>query len=115
MARISTQGDVFAAIADPTRRRLLERIGNRERSVADLSTEVGATLANVSLHLQVLNRAGLVDRRVAGRQRLYRLNPAPLVTVTDWAAQLSAFWSDRLDGLVELAEKLDAEADRSDV
>ncbi len=115
MARHSTQGDVFAAIADPTRRRLLEHIGNRERSVAELTADVGATLANVSLHLQVLSRAGLVHRRAAGRQRLYRLNPDPLATVTDWAAQLSAFWNDKLDGLVELAERLDAEADRSEI
>ena len=115
MPRTSTHGDVFAAIADPTRRRLLERIGNRERSVAELTAEVGGTLANVSLHLQVLSRAGLVRRRAAGRQRLYRLNPAPLMTVTDWTAQLSAFWNEKLDGLGELAEKLDAEADRPDV
>ena len=115
MARASTRGNVFAAIADPTRRRLLERMGNRERSVAELTAEVDATLANVSLHLQVLDRAGLVRRRVAGRQRLYRLNPGPLATVTDWVAQLSTFWSDKLDGLTELAQKLDAEADRSDI
>ncbi|WP_054313611.1 metalloregulator ArsR/SmtB family transcription factor [Mesorhizobium sp. 1M-11] len=115
MARTSTQGDVFAAIADPTRRRLLERIGNRERSVAELTAEVGATLANVSLHLQVLTRADLVRRRAAGRQRLYRLNLAPLMKVTDWAAQLSAFWNEKLDGLGELAERLDAEADQSDI
>lgn len=115
MARTSTRGDVFAAIADPTRRRLLERLGNRERSVAELTAEIGATLANVSLHLQVLSRAGLVRRRAAGRQRLYRLSPAPLATVTDWAAQLSASWNEKLDGLSELAERLDAEADRSDL
>lgn len=115
MARTSTQGDVFAAIADPTRRRLLERIGNRERSVAELTAEVGATIANVSLHLQVLSRAGLVHRRPVGRQRLYRLNPTPLIIVADWTAKLSAFWTEKLDGLVELAEKLDAETDRSDI
>lgn len=115
MARTSTKGDVFAAISDPTRRRLLERIGNRERSVAELTAELGATLANVSLHLQVLSRAGLVHRRAAGRRRLYRLNPAPLATIIDWTVQLSAFWNEKLDGLGELAERLDAEADQSDL
>lgn len=109
MARAATQ-EIFAAIADPTRRRLLERIGTKEMSVADLTAGAGMTMAAVSLHLQVLRRAGLVRRRVAGRQRLYRLDPVPLRSVSDWTDKLTGFWSRRLDRLQRLAEARDGEA-----
>lgn len=109
MARTAAQ-DVFTAIADPTRRRLLERIGTKEMSVADLTAGAGMTMAAVSLHLQVLRRAGLVSRRVAGRQRLYRLDAQPLRSVTDWAEKLTGFWNRRLDRLQRLAEERDGKA-----
>jgi DNA-binding transcriptional ArsR family regulator len=112
---VSGKADVFTAIADPTRRRLLERLVAGERSVADLTEGAGMTTAAISLHLQVLWRAGLVNRRVAGRHRFYRLEPAPLRTVVDWAETLSVFWGERLDWLEELAEKMDAEADRPEI
>lgn len=109
MARAAPQ-DVFAAISDPTRRRLLERLGTKEMSVGDLTAGAGMTMAAVSLHLQVLRRAGLVHRRVAGRQRLYRLDPRPLRSVSDWTEKLAGFWNRRLDRLQHLAEERDAEA-----
>ncbi|MGI6855441.1 ArsR/SmtB family transcription factor [Mesorhizobium sp. 1B3] len=104
--------DAFAAIADPTRRRLLERLAAGERSVTELTDGAGVTVAAISLHLQTLRRAGLVSRRVAGRQRYYRLEAAPLREITEWATRLSAFWEERTNLLQELAEKIDAEADR---
>lgn len=115
VGRLSGKADVFAAIADPTRRRLLERLVVGEHSVAELTKDAGMTTAAISLHLQILWRAGLVSRRVAGRHRLYRLEPAPLRTVTDWAETLSVFWGERLDWLETLAEKMDVETDQSDV
>jgi DNA-binding transcriptional ArsR family regulator len=115
MGKAPAKGDVFAAIADPTRRRLLERLVVGEHSVTDLTHGAGMTTAAVSLHLQILWRAGLVSRRVAGRHRLYRLQPAPLRTVTDWAETLSVFWEEKLDWLDVLAERMDATADRPDV
>lgn len=104
--------DAFAAIADPTRRRLLESLAAGERSVAELTDGTGVTIAAVSLHLQMLRETGLVSRRVAGRQRYYRLEPAPLREITEWATRLSAFWEERASLLQELAERIDAEADR---
>lgn len=110
MASAAVQ-EIFAAIADPTRRRLLERIGTKEMSVADLTAGAGMTMAAVSLHLQVLRRAGLVHRRIAGRQRLYRLDPLPLRSVSDWTEKLTGFWNRRLDRLQRLTEEHDAEAE----
>lgn len=111
MARAASD-DTFNAIADPMRRRLLERLGGSERSVAELTDGMGVTMAAISLHLKVLSRTGLVERRVAGRQRLYRLDPRPLRQVSDWAEQLASFWNDRLDRLQAMAEERDAAADR---
>lgn len=114
MARRSAAHDVFGAIADPTRRRLLERLANRERSVSEMAAGTGLTTSAISLHLQVLLRAGLVSRRTAGRHRFYRLDPAPLCDVADWAAQLSAFWAHNLDRLQQLAEEKDASINRTE-
>ena len=108
----SARRDAFAAIADPTRRRLLERLAVSERSVAELTEGAGVTVAAISLHLQMLREAGLVSRRVAGRQRYYRLEPARLREVAGWATRLSAFWEERADRLQELAEAIDAETHR---
>jgi DNA-binding transcriptional ArsR family regulator len=115
VGKVVKKGDVFAAIADPTRRRLMERLVSGEQSVADLTEGAGMTTAAVSLHLQVLWRAGLVSRRVVGRHRFYRLEPAPLRTVTDWAEALTVFWEEKLGWLEELAERMGAAADRSEI
>lgn len=109
---MTARRDAFAAIADPTRRRLLESLSAGERSVGELTDGTGVTIAAISLHLQTLREAGLVSRRVAGRQRYYRLEPAPLREVIEWATRLSAFWEERASLLQELAEQIDAEADR---
>jgi DNA-binding transcriptional ArsR family regulator len=115
VGKASKNGDVFAAIADPTRRQLLERLAGSERSVAELTEGLGMTTAAVSLHLQILWRAGLVSRRVAGRHRFYRLEPTPLRAVTDWAETLSIFWEEKLGWLEELAERMDVAADRPEI
>lgn len=113
MTRGSSAHDVFGAIADQTRRRLLERLGNAECSVSELTAGTGLTTSAISLHLQVLLRAGLVSRRIAGRHRFYCLNPRPLRDIADWATQLSAFWAHNLDRLQQLAEEKDASSNRT--
>jgi DNA-binding transcriptional ArsR family regulator len=91
--------DVFQAVADPTRRRLLEMLAGEERSVSDLAGGFPVTLSAISQHMRVLREAGLVSVRRAGRERLYRLNPEPLRAVADWVGQYEAFWQGRLDAL----------------
>lgn len=99
MGRIPASHDVFRAIADPGRRRILDALRDRERTVGELTTLLALGQPTVSEHLRVLRDAGLVADRAAGRNRLYRLEPAVLRTVSDWVAPFEAFWSDRLDAL----------------
>ena len=91
--------DVYAAIAEPHRRRMLSLLADRELPVGALAAEFDITFQAVSQHLGVLHDAGLVTRRRHGRERLYTANPAPLREVHEWTAQYQRFWGDRLDRL----------------
>jgi DNA-binding transcriptional ArsR family regulator len=89
--------DVFRAVADPTRRAIIESLGHGgERTVSALAEAVGQSMAMVSRHLAVLRAAGLVEERRAGRHRYYRLNPEPLRDLYDWAGLFTAFWTERV-------------------
>jgi DNA-binding transcriptional ArsR family regulator len=90
---------VYAAIADPTRRRILELLTGGERSAGDLAAEFAISRPGVSRHLRVLREAGLVRSRGAGQQRMYVLDAAPLAGVADWLRRYEAFWPQRLDAL----------------
>jgi DNA-binding transcriptional ArsR family regulator len=78
---------VFRAVADPTRRAMIERLRGAERSVTDLSRPFRMSQPAISQHLRVLREAGLVRERQAGRRRLYRLDPTLLRGVREWAAR----------------------------
>lgn len=91
--------DVFAAIADPRRRRILDLLRDGERPVSDLVGPLGVTMGAVSQHLKVLRSCGLVRQRRLGRQRLYRVDPRPLKKVVDWTGRYARFWNGRLDRL----------------
>ena len=90
---------VFAALADPTRRRLLELLAAGEQSAGSLAAEFGISRPGVSRHLRVLREAGLVRSREDGQRRLYSVDPAPLAEVAEWLAPWRAFWAQRLDAL----------------
>jgi DNA-binding transcriptional ArsR family regulator len=80
-------GDVFRAVADPARRRMLELLQRGDLAVAALSGSFRMSQPAVSQHLKVLREAGLVRSRKAGRRRLYRLERAPLERVYEWVAR----------------------------
>lgn len=105
---MQARNDVFQAIADPNRRRLLDLLATRERSVRDLAGHFDITLQGVSQHLQLLVAAGLVTRRKQGRFRYYRAHPRQLERVHAWVSRYERFWSDRLD---RLGEYLDGKSD----
>lgn len=87
MPRPTAGDDVFRAVADPTRRALIEALGrDGEQTVGALAEAAGQSVPLVSRHLAVLRAAGLVEERRSGRHRIYRLNPAPLRDLFDWAA-----------------------------
>jgi DNA-binding transcriptional ArsR family regulator len=110
MARASTTTDAFNAVAEPRRRQILQLLARAgERSVNDLVTKLRMAQPQVSKHLRVLREVGLVDARVEGRQRLYRLNGRPLKPIHDWVKQFERTWNERLDALEDVLEDLKRE------
>lgn len=91
--------DVFSALADPTRRAMLGRLARGECTVTDLARPFSISLPAVSKHLKVLERAGLIDRRIEGRVHHCRLRPQPLQDATEWLQAQRAYWEARLDAL----------------
>jgi DNA-binding transcriptional ArsR family regulator len=84
--------DIFQAIADPTRRSLLELVAKGERPVKALAESFQMSRPAISQHLRVLREAGLVTERKVGRERRYRLRAGPLREVRDWVGQYESFW-----------------------
>lgn len=95
----------FRAIADASRRRLLDELAQGERTVNELCALFHTTQPAVSQHLRVLRDAGLVEHRQAGRYRYYRLDARPLREVYDWSGQYQRFWNAKLDALGALLAK----------
>ncbi|MEG3089026.1 ArsR/SmtB family transcription factor [Sphingomonas sp. PB4P5] len=89
----------FAALADPTRRAMLAQLRGGERSIGDLAAPHAMSFAGAAKHVQALERAGLVERRKAGRQQLCRLRAEPLREAEAWLKQWEGFWNARLDAL----------------
>ena len=91
-----------AAIADPTRRRVLELVRDAEVPAGEIAAQFPVSRPAVSRHLRVLREAGLVQERRVGRERLYRADPEPLAELREW---LDGYWAGRLDALKRLAEE----------
>jgi DNA-binding transcriptional ArsR family regulator len=89
----------FAALADPTRRAILERLAAGEAGVVELAQASTLTQPAITKHLKVLERAGLIGRARDGQRRPARLQLEGLVPVDDWLLRAHAEWSDRLDRL----------------
>ncbi len=101
-----TSTTVLEAIAEPTRRRILDAVrGDGELSVGDLVEIVGMHQPGVSRHLKVLRDAGLVDVRREAQRRLYRLRPEPLKELDEWLEPYRMEWSNRLDALERHLER----------
>lgn len=95
--------DSFTALADPTRRSILEMLGPRPLGAGDivsrLQVQGSISAPAVSQHLKVLRDAGLVRVRVEGQRRIYSLDPAGLDAMDAWIARVRGFWASRLDAL----------------
>lgn len=96
----------FAALADPTRRAILDRLSSGEMTVTELAQPFAMTLPAVSKHLKVLQRAGLIERGREAQWRPCRLEAAPLKNVADWVSHYRKFWEERLDRLDEYLQKI---------
>jgi DNA-binding transcriptional ArsR family regulator len=98
----------FAALADPTRRAILARLANGERSVTELAEPFDMSLPAVSKHLRVLERAGLITRGREAQWRPCRLEAAPLKEVAEWTERYRAIWEARFDRLDTYLRQLKA-------
>jgi DNA-binding transcriptional ArsR family regulator len=89
----------FEALAEPTRRRIVELLADGERSAGDIASHFSTSRPGISRHLRVLHEHGLVSARTEGTRRLYSLDPAPLEEVDEWLERYRGFWTNRLDAL----------------
>jgi DNA-binding transcriptional ArsR family regulator len=105
MNRAGAAEDVFRAIADPTRRAILDRLRVGEAPANDLAAGFDISRPAVSKHLRVLRQASLVRERRAGRQRVYQLTPAPLRDVVSWVEGYRAYWAANLASLKRFVEE----------
>lgn len=98
------------AIADPTRRRIVEMLAERDRPVGELVHALGMTAPAISQHLKVLRSAGVVQSRAEGQTRIQSLNRHAFQDLSSWLARTLGFWQERLDLLEEQLGKESAES-----
>ncbi len=92
---------VFAAVADPTRRAILDALGRKPAPVTEIARRFPISLNAVSKHLITLERAGLISREIRGRQHICRVRTQPLGEAITWMQRSYQFWQARLDALEE--------------
>jgi DNA-binding transcriptional ArsR family regulator len=105
---------VFSALADPTRRAILERLAQGEATVNELAAPFPVSLQAVSKHLKVLERAGLVTRGRDAQHRPARLAGRPLEGASDWLERYRGFWEESLDRLDDHLRRIQARAHTTD-
>jgi DNA-binding transcriptional ArsR family regulator len=104
---------VFHALAHPARRAMLRRLSEGPRNIGELGAPFTMTFAGASKHVRVLERAGLVRRKVEGRAHICRIVPHPLKAATDWLSHYERYWIARLDALDAFLTEEDALKKRS--
>jgi DNA-binding transcriptional ArsR family regulator len=97
---------LLAALAEPTRREIVERLAERPSAVSDIARDMPITRSAVSQHLQVLKSAGLVTDRAEGTRRVYRVDPDALAIIREY---FDAFWKRSLDSFQRAAERAEGE------
>ena len=101
--------DRFAALADPTRRRIVELLGSGEQAAGALGESFRISAPAVSQHLKVLRDSGLVRVRIEGQRRIYSLDPDGFAAMEAWFVKMRGFWSARLDALERELKKEEKE------
>jgi DNA-binding transcriptional ArsR family regulator len=100
---------VFHALSDRTRRAMLRSLAAGEHNIGELAAPHRMSFAAASKHVKVLEKAGLVRRRVEGRAHVCRIEPALLAAADEWLRFYQRFWTERLDGLADLLRAEDRE------
>ncbi len=104
VTHIVRNDSVFGAVADPTRRQILDILASCELSAGELAERFPISRPAVSRHLRVLRNAGLVTESRHAQSRIYALNPAPLSEVDQWINKYRIFWGSRLHRLKQFVE-----------
>jgi len=104
MANTVPKYDVFQAIADPTRRKVLNMLADQEMPVTAISGHFPMSRTAVSKHLRILVDAGLLIERKVGRETRYRLQPEPLMELKRWLAYYERYWENKLSVLKHMVE-----------
>jgi DNA-binding transcriptional ArsR family regulator len=106
--------DTLIALADPTRRAILERLRRGPARVTDVARPFRISLNSVSKHIRILERAELIKRRVSGREHLLSFNPEPLHEAEEWIQAHRSFWTEQLDDLEARLKATDPSKGESD-
>lgn len=101
--------DAFSALADPTRRGILELLGRGERAAGAIAEHLAMSAPATSQHLKVLREAGLVRARVDGQFRIYSVDPEGWAEIDHWFRRVRRYWPDRLDALERALGQADGE------
>ncbi len=97
--------DIFSALADPTRRKIMELLASYGHLTAtEIADKFEMTPPAISQHLKILREANLVQMEKHAQQRIYRINPGAMLELEGWAKQLTDLWSQRLDALDEVLQ-----------
>ena len=102
---METRRDVFQAIADPTRRQIIEMLVQKPLNVNEIADNFDVTRQAVSLHVKILSECGLIVIRKQGRERYCRAELDKLKQVADWTAKYQKFWNEKLDALGDFLAK----------
>ena len=105
----NTLDATFGALADPTRRSILERLIAGEASVTSLAEPFDMSLPAVSKHLRVLEKAGLLTQEKDGRVRRCRMDAGPMKEASDWVGRYRICWEEQLDSLADYIEQMQSE------
>ncbi|MCB2427597.1 ArsR/SmtB family transcription factor [Methylophaga pinxianii] len=102
--------NLFHALADPTRRSMLQALALQNLSIGELAEPFEMSLTAASKHIRVLEQAGLINRQVQGRNHICELNAAPMHGGLEWIQHYQRFWNLQLDTLEQLLQKPDSDS-----
>ncbi len=98
--------DVFQAIADPTRRRIIELVKHKPMNVVTIAEELDMTQPAISQQLKILSECGILEVEVSGRERLCKVQPTSLIPAFMWLDQFKQEWTDRIESFEQYVNKL---------
>ncbi|MED4239990.1 ArsR/SmtB family transcription factor [Priestia megaterium] len=105
MTSSAAKHDIFQAIADPTRRKVLELLSEKELPISEITSHFSISRTAIVKHLHILSEADLVHGQKKGREKVYYLQPKPLKEVQDWLSYYEQFWTNKLSILQHIVER----------